>query len=896
MSTKRSGGRRARSGRAGAIRLEVLEGRTLLSTAAETFTGPDLTGLIALAHQGQDTAPAGINQVVQALESQLTSGPLADLTGGSVDGNGFVAEVQTLESSYEQYADQQLLPEFPNVNQYMKLQGQRIVADMISLNEQSTVGLISSSDAATDAQTVINSLTGGPIFALNTPLSAFVTTTTNFETDLMDLAQSLSTGASPALTVPQVTGTLVAEANAYVADIYAGLKLAHPNVSDAVATAVINLGVAATKLDTTSNANAQTELESAITTFDDAVLDKTGVFGPAGDVSSAVAAGAFTPNGTAVTRSATTLSSVSGTAAFGGTASITATLTSQATSQPLSGAIVNFTLDGAYVGTTTTNSSGVATLTGVPTSDSVGTDSGGIVASYSGAFGLDASSASGDLTVAPAATSLSAVSGTATFGGTASLTATLTSQETSQGISGATVSFTLDGTSVGTATTNSSGVATLTGVTTTDDAGTDTGGVVASFSGDTDYAAASNATGNLVVSQAATTLASVSGTATFGGTASLTATLTSQVTSAGIDNETVDFTLDGTSVGKATTNSSGVATLTGVTTTDDAGTHSDDVVASFAGDTNYLAAANASGDLVVSQAATTLASVSGTATFGGTATLTATLTSQVTNAGIANETVDFTLDGTSVGHATTNSSGVATLTDVTTTDSAGTHAGSVVASFAGDSNYKAATNASGDLVVSQAATTLASVSGTATFGGTATLMATLTSQETNAGIDDETVGFTLNNTSVGSIATNSSGVATLSNLTITEGAGTYPIVASFVGDTNYKAAADADGNLVVSQAGTTMSAVSGTGTGGGTMNLTATLTSKVTDAGIANETVTFDIKGQTGTFTATTGNNGVASLTDVPTTLASGSYTITASFAGDSNYLTAESTGMLTLT
>ena len=224
---------------------------------------------------------------------------------------------------------------------------------------------------------------------------------------------------------------------------------------------MVNLGVAATKLDTTSNANAQTELESAITTFDDAVLDKTGVFGPAGDVSSAVAAGAFTPNGTAVTRSATTFSSVSGTAAFGGTASLTATLTSQATSQPLSGAIVNFTLDGAYVGTTTTNSSGVATLTDVPTSDAVGTDSAGIVASYSGAFGLDASSASGDLTVAPAATSLSAVSGTATFGGTASLTATLTSQVTSQGISGATVSFTLDGTSVGTATTNSSGVATL---------------------------------------------------------------------------------------------------------------------------------------------------------------------------------------------------------------------------------------------------------------------------------------------------------------------------------------------------------------------------------------------------------------------------------------------------
>ena len=97
------------------------------------------------------------------------------------------------------------------------------------------------------------------------------------------------------------------------------------------------------------------------------------------------------------------------------------------------------------------------------------------------------------------------------------------------------------------------------------------------------------------------------------------------------------------SVGTATTNSSGVATLTGVTTTDAAGTHTDDVVASFAGDTNYLAAANASGDLVVSQAATTLASVSGTATLRRHSHVDGDAHLPVTSAGIANETVDFTL-------------------------------------------------------------------------------------------------------------------------------------------------------------------------------------------------------------------------------------------------------------
>ena len=114
------------------------------------------------------------------------------------------------------------------------------------------------------------------------------------------------------------------------------------------------------------------------------------------------------------------------------------------------------------------------------------------------------------------------------------------------------------------------------------------------------------------------------------------------------------------------------------------------MVASFAGDTNYAAATNATGDLVVSQAATALGSVSGTASFGGTATLTATLTSSVTSLAIAGETVSFTLDGTAVGTAVTDSSGVATFTGVAITDGVGTDTGGVVASFAGDTNYVAA--------------------------------------------------------------------------------------------------------------------------------------------------------------------------------------------------------------
>ena len=386
MSTKRRDHRRRRAAGGDACRFDVLEARTLLSTTTETFTGPSLSDLIALARAGQNTAPAGINRMVQALETQLTSGPLADLSSGAVDGNGFVTEVQSLESSFEQNVDQQLNPEFRNVDQLIKLQGQRIVAGVISLNQQNTVGLLSTANAAIDVPALIKSLTSGPIFALNTPLRAFVTITTDFETQLSTIAQSLSSSASPSLTSLQAAATVSAESNAYLADVYAGLKLPHPNVSNAVAQEVIKLQVAASNLAQGSSSTPQADLESAITAFDTAVLDKSGIFGPSGVVSQATAAGVFTPNPT-VSRSSTSIGSVSGTAT-NGTASVTATLTSAITGQGISTAVVYFTLDGAFVGTTATDSNGVATLTGVTTSDAVGTDTGGVVATYAGATQL----------------------------------------------------------------------------------------------------------------------------------------------------------------------------------------------------------------------------------------------------------------------------------------------------------------------------------------------------------------------------------------------------------------------------------------------------------------------------------------------------------------------------
>ncbi len=890
MSQKKKtpAGDRRRATRGRVFRVEALEERALLTVATETFSGPSLTALITEARRGKDTAPQTINTMVKALQTQLDSGPLADLNSGAVDGNGFIQEVQSLESSYEQNTDQQLSPEFPNVDELIKLQGQAVLANLVALNQQESVGLISSSALATDARAQIGALTAGPIKALNTPLSAYASTTQTFVTGLNTLAQSLSTTATPALTPAQVSTTVTAEAEAYRATMHAGLQVTHPNVSSMVDSAVNTLENTALAIASdTSNTDAQTQLTSAISTFDTTLLDTTGLFGRSGPISKA--GSHFTAN---LTNSpvATTLSTVSGSlSSSGGTATLTATLTSS-TGQGLSGKTVSFTLDGAFAGIATTDSSGLATLSGVPTSDT-STSGGDIVATFGGDINDLSSSGSGNLTINQA-TALSNVSGTAEFGGPATLMATLTSGTSNTPLAGQSVDFTLDGVSVGTETTDSNGVATLSGVATSDAVGTDTGGIVASFAGNTGFNSSATS-GDLVVSQATTALNSVAGTATVGGTATLTATLTSGATGAGISGQPVTFTLDGVSVGTETTDSNGLATLTDVATSDAVGTGSSNVTASFVGSTNY-AASNGTGNLVVSATPTSLTAVSGTAPFGGPATLTATLTSGTSNTPLSGQTVTFTLDGTSVGTETTDSNGVATLSGVATTDPVGTGSSNVTASFAATTTFAASTG-TGNLVVSAATTSVSAVSATAPFGGSATLTATLTSGSPSIPVANQSVNFTLNGTSVGSATTNSSGVATLTNIPTSAAVGTDTgaVVATFLGTTDYTTSSGT-GNLVVSQAATALNSVSGTAPSGGPATLTATLISSVTGLGISGQTVSFTLDG-TSAGTATTDSNGVATVTNVPTSDGTGTDTggVVVNYAGDTDYVASNGKGDL---
>ena len=229
-------------------------------------------------------------------------------------------------------------------------------------------------------------------------------------------------------------------------------------------------------------------------------------------------------------------------------------------------------------------------------------------------------------------------------------------------------------------------------------------------------------------------------------------------------------------------------------------------------------------------ATTGLAVAGASGTYGGTTTLTATLTAG--GVGVPGQTVTFTLNGQpfSGNTATTDGSGVATLSNVSLAGiNASTYPNGIGASFAGDTNY-AASSGTGALTVNQAATglTVAGVSGT--YGGATTLTATL--KRGRRPLSGQTVTFTLNGQpfSGNTATTDGSGVATLSNVSLAGiNASTYPngIGASFAGDTNYSGS-NSTGALTVNKANQSIQwsnpADIGYGTALSTTQLNATVT------------------------------------------------------------------------
>lgn len=368
-----------------------------------------------------------------------------------------------------------------------------------------------------------------------------------------------------------------------------------------------------------------------------------------------------------------------------------------------------------------------------------------------------------------------------------------------------------------------------------------------------------------------------------GDTVNLIATLTDTYNNAPVAGKTVNFTVNGHSVGSATTDASGVATLS-YTILEDAGSYT--ILAEFLGDSNYLTSSNTS-TLTVNHIPTAIVVNPVTGHKGDSVNLIATLTDTHNNVPLAGKTVNFTVNGHSVGTATTNASGVATLA-YTILEDAGSY--TILAEFVQDTVYAGSSNTT-TLTVNHIPTAVAVNPVTGHHGDLVNLVATLTDTHNNLPVSGKIVNFTVNGVSAGSAITDASGVATLFNYLITQNVGSYTILAEFVQDTVYAGSSNTS-TLTVNGIPTSLTVDNVIGNKGQTVDLKATLVDTAHgNTPISGKTVTFTVNGVP-VGSAVTDANGIATLSYF-VDLVGGIYNIDAQFAADNIYMGSTGTGTL---
>jgi hypothetical protein len=360
--------------------------------------------------------------------------------------------------------------------------------------------------------------------------------------------------------------------------------------------------------------------------------------------------------------------------------------------------------------------------------------------------------------------------------------------------------------------------------------------LTATYAGDGSFNGSASAATAHTVNASATSLAVSPATGNFGGTAALSATLTSGGNP--VAGKSVAFTLNGTAAGSATTNASGVASIASANLgVINAGTYPTGVGASFAGDASF-ATSSGTAALTVNPKATTLTltTVPATVVYGGSALFTAKLSEA------AGHTINFTINGTAVGSATTNGGGNVSVTvNFSSFPAIGAEAHNVTATFAGETNLATSSDTK-SFTVTQAAATVALSNLAQTYDGS----------PKSATVTTTPAGLTTSVTYTGSATAPTNG-------------GSYAVVATIT-DPNYSGSAS--GTLVIAKATQTITfAPLGNKTfGDAPFIVSATSTSGLAVSFAVGASDKCTIAGSTVTLTG------------------AGSCTVTASQAGDGNY------------
>ncbi|ADZ09827.1 conserved repeat domain protein [Methanobacterium lacus] len=390
-----------------------------------------------------------------------------------------------------------------------------------------------------------------------------------------------------------------------------------------------------------------------------------------------------------------------------------------------------------------------------------------IIISFPGANPYELSSYTSKLTVNKIPTSITVSDTKGARGDHVDLQATL-KDENGNPISGKDLVFYVNGSNVGSATTNNEGVA-IFNYQISENPGIYT--VNATLLNDPLYQD-STGLGTLTVNHLDTKITVTNVTGKHGEKTNLTAVL-KDVNGNPLSGKTVTFSIGNNVIGTATTDATGTATLS-YTITQTIGSYT--ITANFQKDDIY-SSSTGTGTLTVNPIETNLTVKNVSGKHGANVNLKAVLTDEYGNP-LSGKTVAFYISNIKIGTAITDATGTATLS-YTITQTMGNYV--IYANSYADDIYEPSRNLA-TLTVNPITTHVTVPNTTVKHGDKSNLVAVLTDENGNA-LAGQTITFSINGKTIGTATTDSTGTATLYYLGDTSG--NFNINAVFNGNNVY---------------------------------------------------------------------------------------------------------------
>jgi hypothetical protein len=532
--------------------------------------------------------------------------------------------------------------------------------------------------------------------------------------------------------------------------------------------------------------------------------------------------------------------------------------------------VITFEDGGVTIGSARVSDTGTATLT----VSNLALGSHAITSVYTGDSMLAGSTSPElDITVNQASTSttLTSSANPSVFGQFVNLTAKVAAVAPGSGTPTGTVDFKDGTTDLGEITLNG-GTAILT---TTLSLGNHS--IAAVYSGDTNFktSTATAISQNVNDAPTTTTLSSSANPSVFGESVSFTA-MVAPKTGTGTPTGSVSFFDGSTKLGTVELAAGSASFSTSDLTR---GSHS--ITAVYSGDTNFVGSTSDATSQAVNQASTQTVVMGAPADsiLGQSVTFTANVSAVSPGAGMPTGSVTF-LDGSTELGTMTLSAGAASIS--TSSLTLGSH--SITAQYSGDTtDFLPSTSAVSVEVVGGTTVALVSSTNPSTFGQSVSFTATVTADAAGSSVPTGSVTFMDGTQSLGTMAINGSGVASISAAGLS--GGTHKITAVYGGAADFVPSTSTETDQVVNPASTSTALVASAsqGTFGQSVTFTATVTGgAVTPTG----TVMFE---DGSTVLATVGLNASGVATYTSSALAVGGHSVVAVYSGSDSYTSSSS-------